>query len=64
MITIGYGDISPKNTIERSFGVFVMILASGVFGYVMNSIVLLFQNTNESLEELLIKNDSAKKLKF
>ncbi|CAD8181113.1 unnamed protein product [Paramecium pentaurelia] len=61
MITIGYGDISPKNTIERSFGVFVMILASGVFGYVMNSIVLLFQNTNESLEELLIKNDSAKK---
>ncbi|CAD8200826.1 unnamed protein product [Paramecium octaurelia] len=61
MITIGYGDISPKNTIERSFSVFVMILASGVFGYVMNSIVLLFQNTNESLEELLIKNDSAKK---
>lgn len=42
MITIGYGDISPKNTIERSFGIFVMILASGVFGYVMNSIVLLF----------------------
>lgn len=61
MITIGYGDISPKNTIERSFSVFVMILASGVFGYVMNSIVLLFQNTNESLEVLLIKNDSAKK---
>ncbi|CAD8096093.1 unnamed protein product [Paramecium sonneborni] len=61
MITIGYGDISPKNTIERSFGVFVMILASGVFGYVMNSIVLLFQNTNESLEELLNQNDSVKK---
>lgn len=59
MITIGYGDISPKNTIERSFGIFVMILASGVFGYVMNSIVLLFQNMNESLEDLLNKNTTA-----
>ncbi|CAD8128335.1 unnamed protein product [Paramecium sonneborni] len=59
MITIGYGDISPKNTIERSFGIFVMILASGVFGYVMNSIVLLFQNMNESLEDLLNKNTAA-----
>lgn len=59
MITIGYGDISPKNTNERLFGIFVMILASGVFGYVMNSIVLMFQNTNESLEDLLNKNNSA-----
>lgn len=59
MITIGYGDISPKNTNERLFSIFVMILASGVFGYVMNSIVLMFQNTNESLEDLLNKNNFA-----
>lgn len=59
MITIGYGDISPKNTNERLFSIFVMILASGVFGYVMNSIVLMFQNTNESLEDLLNKNTFA-----
>jgi hypothetical protein len=36
-----------------------MILASGVFGYAMNSIVSLFQNTNESLEEVLNHNDAA-----
>lgn len=44
MITIGYGDIYPITTIERSFGVIVMIFSSGLFGYIMNSIVLLFEN--------------------
>ncbi|CAD8084238.1 unnamed protein product [Paramecium sonneborni] len=58
MITIGYGDIYPITTIERSFGVIVMIFSSGLFGYVMNSIVLLFENQEESVAELLQQQDN------
>lgn len=42
MITIGYGDVTPKTTTERICGIFMMVLASGLFGYIMNSFVLLF----------------------
>jgi hypothetical protein len=38
MITVGYGDIVPKTSGERIFTIFIMILASGVFAYTMNSI--------------------------
>ncbi|CAD8116991.1 unnamed protein product [Paramecium sonneborni] len=58
MITIGYGDIYPITTIERSFGVIVMIFSSGLFGYVMNSIVLLFENQEESVVELLQQQEN------
>ncbi|CAD8093500.1 unnamed protein product [Paramecium primaurelia] len=57
MITIGYGDIFPITTIERTFGVIVMIFSSGLFGYIMNSIVLLFENQEENVVELLEKQD-------
>lgn len=42
MITIGYGDYHPYTTNEKVFGIFVMILSSGLFGYVMNMIVTIF----------------------
>lgn len=44
MITIGYGDIYPITTWERLFGIIVMIFSSGLFGYVMNSIVALLDS--------------------
>lgn len=47
MVTIGYGDVYPYTTNERVFGTFVMIFSSGLFGYIMNSIVVLFQNQDE-----------------
>ena len=38
MITVGYGDITPKNTCERIYTMVAMIIASGMFSYTLNSI--------------------------
>lgn len=38
MVTVGYGDITPKNTVERIIGMLCMLIASGVFAYTINSI--------------------------
>lgn len=38
MITVGYGDIVPINTIERIFVVVQCIVACGVFAYSVNAI--------------------------
>jgi hypothetical protein len=38
MVTAGYGDIHPRNTIERVVAMLSMIIASGVFAYTINSI--------------------------
>ena len=47
MNTVGYGDIRPYNYIEEIFAIFAMVLASAVFGYVMNSISSIFMNSIE-----------------
>jgi hypothetical protein len=38
MITVGYGDITPKTTGERIYTMVAMIIASGMFSYTLNSI--------------------------
>ena len=38
MITVGYGDISPQTPLERTFGIFFLLVACGVFSFTMNSI--------------------------
>lgn len=38
MITVGYGDITPVNTLERLFVICVMLISCGVFAYSLNSI--------------------------
>ena len=43
MITIGYGDIHPYTSPEMIFSILAMLLASGVFGYTMNSIMIMFE---------------------
>ena len=45
MNTVGYGDIHPFNYIEEIFAIMAMVLASAVFGYVMNSISSIFMNS-------------------
>ena len=42
MTTVGYGDISPQNYIEKIFCIFNMILACGIFAYCINSIGNIF----------------------
>jgi hypothetical protein len=32
MITIGFGDITPTNSLEKLFSIFVMLISSGMFG--------------------------------
>jgi hypothetical protein len=36
MTTIGYGDISPINNIERIYVIMATLISCGIFGYAMN----------------------------
>lgn len=47
MITVGYGDITPVTPNERILATCVMIVASGVFAFTMNSISRLLQQMNQ-----------------
>lgn len=36
MITVGYGDVIPVNSIERIVIVIMTLISCGVFGYALN----------------------------
>lgn len=55
MITVGYGDIHPYTGIEQLYTIFAMILACGVFGYTMNSIMSIFDHSTPELIDLKAK---------
>lgn len=38
MVTVGYGDITPQNKYEVSLVIFVEILGTSIFGYMINII--------------------------
>lgn len=38
MVTVGYGDITPRTTFERIYTMMAMLIASGMFSYTINSI--------------------------
>jgi hypothetical protein len=44
MITVGYGEVTPNNTIERVFVIFNTTIACGIFGYALNKIGNILQN--------------------
>jgi hypothetical protein len=37
MTTVGFGDITPVNSDEKIFCIFMMLLSCGVFAYTMNT---------------------------
>lgn len=43
MISVGYGDITPINNIERVFVTFMTVFSCGTFAYVVNTIGALFE---------------------
>lgn len=62
MVTIGYGDIHSYTTTEMTFSIFTMIVASGVFGYSMSSIMSTIENDDAQIIEL--KSQNTKILKY
>lgn len=38
MITVGYGDITPKTNIEKIFAILMTVIACGMFAYSVNTI--------------------------
>lgn len=58
--TVGYGDITPKNTIETVFCSVAMILAGTFYGYLVASISAYFVSSDEQCAEY---EDKMRKLK-
>lgn len=52
MVTVGYGDITPKNPIETLFCLITILSGSLVFGYCLNRIGTLLTNIDERDKEL------------
>lgn len=42
MVTVGYGDISPKTSREKLYVVIMTIFSCGLFGYALNTIGSIF----------------------
>ena len=55
MITVGYGDIVPITYTEKIYTIFAMLLSSGLFGYTINRMGIIFS-------ELSYKKDKIKYL--
>ncbi|KRW99170.1 hypothetical protein PPERSA_07413 [Pseudocohnilembus persalinus] len=51
MTTIGYGDFTPKNELERIINIIVMLVACGTYAYVFNQIGTLLNNIQERSKE-------------
>merc|ERR1719313_216874 len=53
MTTVGYGDITPTNDLERIYAVVVMIFGATVFGYIIGSIAELSSGREDALGQKL-----------
>ena len=52
MITVVYGDITPKNNIEVAFVICSMIIGCGLFGYSLSNIGIIFEKIFAQENEL------------
>lgn len=44
MVTVGYGDISPQNSIEKGFAIIIIILSCRFFAYALNSVGIILKD--------------------
>lgn len=44
--TVGYGDITSSNNIERCFAIVGMIIGATVFGYIIGNVAVIVENFN------------------
>jgi hyperpolarization activated cyclic nucleotide-gated potassium channel 2 len=52
MTTVGYGDVVPVTSIEKIFGIIVMLLAACIFAYIINSIGGIFVTMDLTEKEM------------
>lgn len=68
MLTVGYGDFSPKNSIEKLFTIIFIYVACGIFAYSINSIGIIVseiaKRENEFQKDLNIINGFMKQKKI
>ena len=43
MVTVGYGDITPQNPLEKTFAIFMIVLSCGFFAYALNSVGIILK---------------------
>lgn len=51
MITVGYGDITPKTSLEVMIITLIQFLGCGVFGFMINQIGSIVSDINKSKSE-------------
>ena len=51
MITVGYGDLIPKNPLEIVAITFIQFLGCGVFGFMINQIGSIFSDIKKNSSE-------------
>ncbi|EAR86527.2 cation channel family protein (macronuclear) [Tetrahymena thermophila SB210] len=56
-ITIGYGDITPKNTNERNIVILISLISTGCFSYSVNTMATVFQ-------DFLNKSKKSKEMRY
>ncbi len=50
IVTVGYGDVTPSNTIERICSCFFILIGCITFGYCINCIGLIFAEISEEMD--------------
>ena len=52
MITVGYGDITPKTEIEVFIAILTMLTTCGMFAYMVNKIGMILTDLQKDKKEL------------